>query len=379
MTNMALALGLSSLLALDASGGALAATATPDSIAMALKSARPGAVLRLAPGRYDNLIIYGRRFAPSIAIVPLDPRRPPVITTMKVGQSSGITFRDVEFAGDPVDATLTNTFNYFQVAASSGIRFEHDNFHGPLNGVLENEASGLLIRDSQDVTVANSEFRHLHNGIGHLQDEHLTISGNSFHDLRDDGIRGGGSSWVTITHNHFQDMHPDANDADHPDCIQFWTSNTKVSAHDILIEGNFYRRGAGRPVQGVFLGNELKIPYERVTILDNVFVGAGYNGIVVGLGKGVTIRGNVVAGYPDFVSRLRVLDSEDVEVSDNKATEFGWSNNSHVVESNARIAKARNTVMDRAKDGGDRLESSWKVRRGADNGPKGSDADDHRR
>src|SRR3546814_6684622 len=67
------------------------------------------------------------------------------------------------------------------------------------------------------------------------------LSGNSFHTMRSDGVRGGGTNDVVISNNYFTDFHPVG--ADHPDAIQLWTTNTTESARNISITGNVFERG----------------------------------------------------------------------------------------------------------------------------------------
>src|SRR3546814_8411255 len=87
------------------------------------------------------------------------------------------------------------------------------------------------------------------------------LSGNSFHTMRSDGVRGGGTNDVVISNNYFTDFHPVG--ADHPDAIQLWTTNTTESARNISITGNVFERGDGDIIQGIFLRDQSggKLPY----------------------------------------------------------------------------------------------------------------------
>src|SRR3546814_18636009 len=104
------------------------------------------------------------------------------------------------------------------------------------------------------------------------------LSGNSFHTMRSDGVRGGGTNDVVISNNYFTDFHPVG--ADHPDAIQLWTTNTTESARNISITGNVFERGDGDIIQGIFLRDQSggKLPYQDVTISDNIVLGGMYNG-----------------------------------------------------------------------------------------------------
>ncbi|PND70702.1 calcium-binding protein, partial [Escherichia coli] len=61
----------------------------------------------------------------------------------------------------------------------------------------------------------------------------VTVRGNYFHDLRSDGVRGGGVSDIVVSDNLFTNFRPAF--GDHPDAIQFWTLNQPNSASAITI------------------------------------------------------------------------------------------------------------------------------------------------
>lgn len=344
----------------------------------ALNSAHGGETLTLPPGASGQLEITNLRFDTPVTITSADPRRPAKITSLKVVNSAGIKFENLEFSAPDVvvDASAQNPNssapesvgqyaeyqNFFQVLSSHNITFDHIDAHGNIHGTLATEGSGFLIRDSQAITIERSELQHFHNAIGHTNNEHLTITGNWFHNIRDDGIRGGGSSFLTITHNRFESFHPDADDTDHPDCIQVWTTNTTVSAHDIVVTDNLYVRGSGRSVQGVFINNEASVPYDRVTISNNVFAGAGYNGIVADMVHGLSVTGNTVARYPDQTSRLRVLKSDGAVVASNRAAEFGWTTDPRISDTNSHISRSKNQVIEMVFDNGRALAAAWRAK-----------------
>src|SRR3546814_7552838 len=79
-------------------------------------------------------------------------------------------------------------------------------------------AMAMNIRNSSNISVTESEFEDLHHAINFLDSDHVTVSGNSFHTMRSDGVRGGGTNDVVISNNYFTDFHPVG--ADHPDAIR---------------------------------------------------------------------------------------------------------------------------------------------------------------
>ena len=177
-----------------------------------------------------------------------------------------------------------------------------------------------MIRNSAGVVVMNSQIHHTTTGINHLNSQNISLEGNDIHDLQVDGIRGGGSSNVTISGNKLTDFYP--KEGDHPDAIQFWTTNTSATAHDLVIKDNTFVRGRGQRIQGIFLGNEEKIPFEDVTISGNYIIGGMYHGISVYYGSKIKVYNNIVQGYVDMNSWIMMDHTSDASISNNRATSF---------------------------------------------------------
>ncbi|MGH7017341.1 MAG: right-handed parallel beta-helix repeat-containing protein [Caulobacteraceae bacterium] len=262
----------------------------------ALKSVRSGDVIALDPGTYSNVRINNFNFAGAVTITSADPSNPAVLTDLTLTDSSNLTFSNLQFdcAATPANSSGNGTTIPFQVAASSDITLADLTIEGSPTRTYQTQVSGLMVRGSTNVTVTGSQFEYLHDAFNQLDDDGLTITGNYFHDLADDAIRGGGSSNVTISGNIFTNQHQDAADPDHPDAIQFWTANTTASASNITITDNLMVRGDGTAAQGIFFGNELSIPYENVTVEGNMIEGYGWNAISVDDAQTVAIENNIL-------------------------------------------------------------------------------------
>lgn len=294
----------------------------------ALKSAQAGDTVLLAPGTYSAVAANGLTFATAVTVASADPANPAVITSMTLSGSAGLTFRSLDLRVDYAGGE-----NPFQILSSKLIRLEDSQIHGSLDGNPGNDRAALLVRDSQDVTVTGSNFRDLYIGVSHLNNARLTIENNTFADIRMDGIRGAGSSWVTIRGNQFTDFQPAT--GDHADAIQFWTTGTATPAHDIVISGNLLTRGDGSPaVQGIFFGDEARIPPERVTIEGNLVAGLSYNSLAVYGGKDVTIRDNVVLSFPDAKAWIRLTRVDGATVDANETTYVVVTESTGIVQTN---------------------------------------------
>lgn len=328
---------------------------TNPALSAALNLAKAGDTIQLAAGVYSPVSIWAKNYAQDVVITSVDVANPAVLKGLSIGSSSGLTFTGLTF-----DAAGASTGNPFLVSDSRDIHFSELGVHGSLDRNPQNDVTGLYIRRSTDVSVTDSEFQQLQAGITHSAATGLTIANNRFHDIRVDGIAGGGSSNVVISGNSFRDFYPVA--GDHPDAIQFWTTNSTASAHDIRIVNNEFVRGAGAAVQGIFIRDEVgSLPYERLTISGNLVAGGVYHGIAVLGGRSVTITDNIVQGFTDMKSWILTQNVSGGTIQDNAANEYvNWGGTTGV-------AMARNGVLPLAADSGATARATWSAVTSADN------------
>lgn len=285
------------------------------SLMSAVANAASGDVIKLAAGTYSNVTLKGLSFANGLTITSADPNKPAVLTDLMISGSKGIKIQGLE---------LSNTKNIdvaFQVQGSSNIVLDNLDVHGAPGSAAAMNTRLMMIRSSSNVQVLNSEFSNGWHGISMLNNKQVRIEDNYFHDLRTDGVRGGGNSDLTIRANMFTNFHPQA--ADHPDAIQLWTANTSQSSSNIIIDQNVVTRGTGTQIQGVFLRDITgTLPFNNVTVTHNLIEGARGNGIALnGVLKGV-VSNNVVQGFPDHKSGIQMSNSSGVAVTNNLSTLF---------------------------------------------------------
>ena len=279
----------------------------------AIQNAKPGDTIALVAGSYSTLSLANVNVAGTVTIMSADPGHPAVIAGVNLAFSSGLSFRDLEVTMDPRNGTAVTVGN------SHDISFSGLDVHGGFVG----DGNGALVRNSSNVTIKDSEFHNIGTGISHIDTTGVVIDNNSIHDLQADAIHGGGSSNITISGNQFTNFHP--RPGDHPDAIQFWTTYTTTSAHDIVIKDNVFVRGAGDPAQGIFMGNEWGLTYKNVTISGNAVVGGMYNGIAITMADNVHISANLVEGFVDMNSWISVTKSTAVQIDNNVATSYATS------------------------------------------------------
>lgn len=290
----------------------------------AVRSADAGDTILLKSGSYGALKLDDLEGVTIAAA----PGARPVFSALKIDESEGLRLEGLE-----IDLSRGGAFS---VLRSRDIDLVGLNVHGSLDGSPRNDPVGLMIRWSSDVRVMDSEFSQLQWGLRHQEVNGLVVRDSEFHDLRVDGVRGGGSSNLVISGNTFRDFHPGGRD--HPDAIQLWTTHTKAPARDILIENNQFLRGDGAPVQGIFLRDQVgDLPYEQVVIRGNLIAGGAYNGIAVNGGRGVAVEDNIVQGFLDKKSWIRFIDVKDGTISDNATNLVLLEDSRHVVEIGTEI------------------------------------------
>jgi len=302
----------------------------------ALSSATAGEVIKLAAGTYSNVTINNVKFASTVTITSATPGQPATLKDLKVVNCKFLAFTNLELssAGDPVSPAGACYTAPFRISSSDNISFNALNVHGDPNGTLATDAGGLMVEDSTHIKITNSQFWHVHWGIDQVDNNAVTISGNSFHEVWDDGIRGGGTSNIQILNNSFTDFHMDPTDTDHPDAIQFWTTGTNKATTNITISGNTFTRGAGGAIQGIFMRDEDgNKPYQNVTITNNSFTGTMDNGIVVYNARNLAISNNVVNSYTDYDSQIKVLDSNKVVMTNNIAEQYSFGGDTKLTQS----------------------------------------------
>lgn len=303
----------------------------------ALKGAQAGDTILLAPGVYSGLTSKGMNasFDVPVTITSAVPSQPAVITDFSLADVHGLTFRNLEFlaVGSGDQRWVEAKYWAFKVAKSSDIHFDNVSVHGSLDGDVTNDVLGINIRDSDNVSVTNSEFQQLGRALAIGGGDNVKVINNHVHDMRSDGFDFAQVGHVQVVDNILRDFYPVG--GDHPDAIQFWTSGTKSASHDILISGNVILRGDGQGTQGIFLRDQLgTLPYERVTISDNLVVGTGYNAIRVQGAKDLTLTANELVTFKDdYKSFLLIQGADGVVAQNNRAVSISFGDSVNVSES----------------------------------------------
>lgn len=323
----------------DASSGPHTTTVNSvDQLNAALKTAHAGDVIELAAGTYNTVALNNLHFdGGAVTITSADPTHEALINGLSVNTSSGLAFDHLDVG--PGSNGLVS------VANASNIAFSDMTIQG--SGLTA--GTGVSIRSSTDVSVSHSDLSQLYSGMGLLDNSGITISDNSLHDIATDGIITGGTTNMVVSGNSFTDFHPAA--GAHPDAIQFFANNG-VQSSNILVEDNVVTRGAGDPIQGVFVENT-----NHIEITGNAMSGTMYNGISVSATTDALISDNFLQGYTDMGTWIMTRGgSANVSVIDNTVpTVVNYAANGV----NTNFVQSGNTIIGSAAIGDNSAMEAW--------------------
>lgn len=260
------------------------------SLTLAMKTARPGSTIVLAPGSYGQVSLSDLSFETPVTLIAKDV------------EASGFVLNKVSglrLVGMTVVLEDPAAGGRLAINDSQNIRISELSARGLPRG------QGLFLTRSRNVRVDKSRFEGFRNGVVHSGCYDIAIEGNTFRRLGSDGVTGAGTSRLLIKDNDFADFSPTP--GAHPDAIQIFTKGTTASAEDISIIGNRIRRGSGGIPQGIFITDQTgTLPYRRVVIRNNVIEGAMHNGIALSHAEDVEVSGNSVQPYDDMNSRINI-------------------------------------------------------------------------
>lgn len=233
--------------------------ANPMTAQQVINGAAPGAIVKLAPGKYPRLMIRGKRWVRPVVIDASG-----AMLTLNIVQSGGIIVRGGTFG----DALGKGPDGYaMMVRSSENIAIE--------NVALKNSIRGLIIAQSRNVRVTQAK-----------------ITG-----MKIDGINIASSQKIAVTDSICSDF--DSGDA-HPDCVQLWSRPNKGVTQDVLIARN---RSIGK-MQGFGGFNHVRNGvddggFDRITIKDNYVAGGKWpRGVFLNACRDCTITGNIAETLP---------------------------------------------------------------------------------
>src|SRR6056297_3296256 len=283
-----------------------------DELLSALASATGGDTIELAGGDYGalNITPYSGfqgdpNFASPVTITSATPGSPASFSGLNLHDVSNITFDNVKFDHD---YSSDPNFRNFLIRDSSDVTIRNSLFDG---SDLERPGTiadgfpvgvGLMVRWSSDITLENNEMRTFTTGAQFLETTNINVISNNIHDMRSDGLNFAGVQNVLIEDNHLRDFRTNTATGDHPDMVQFWTTNAELLLTDVTIRDNTFDAGEGGWTQTIFMRNAAaeaagageETFFKNILIEENVISNGHLHGITVGATDGLVIQNNMV-------------------------------------------------------------------------------------
>ena len=272
--------------------------ATPAQLTAALKAAKGGDTIALAPGNYGAVVLNGQVFDKPVTVASADATRPAKIAQMVLNRAVNITFANLEVT------SVTRLYDYLiRVNGGSGITFDNVFIHGPLDGA-PTDRHGILVAQSNGFTIERSRIVQIGVGIAVNQSHDITIRDNDISLIGVDAMEIPGVDGALIASNRMSKWRTIG--AYHPDGIQCWTTGMPTACKNIRIISNQFIGDAqpGSPYvfpQGIWFGDEMKRgDYTNIEISDNLLRCVNWHAIAmyVTTARGTIIRNNRIEACP---------------------------------------------------------------------------------
>ena len=279
----------------------------------AIGDAGGGTILLDAAGGPYDVSVRGHRGADGpLVITSLDAQDPATVRSLDVYRSETVAVADVKLDGGPVNRAPEGRVSESKKIVLVGIEAtgRGDGFLSE-DGDAQRGDSAFLVRDSRDVTIADSTFFGLNHAVGAVNTTGFRMIGNDVSGIQGDGFRGGGIQDALFEGNHFHDFYGSTQTLNHSDMIQLWSSNVGQINARVVIRDNVFDAGEMAATQTIFIGHEAygrpergpSAAYEDITIEGNVIFNGARNGIVVAATNDAVIRDNTVLWSKDATTK----------------------------------------------------------------------------
>ncbi|MDW8415704.1 MAG: right-handed parallel beta-helix repeat-containing protein [Thermaurantiacus sp.] len=265
-------------------------------LAAAVAAARAGDTIELATADYGLLRIDGRQHeGPPVQIRPASGARPRFSGVVVAG-SSGWALYGLAVLGPRNPLVAVNQ--------STDIRLGGFTFTGatPNKDAWDDENTGLYVRNSSRVTVTNSRFADLRKAAFFQRSQRVILADCTVEWVRE-GLNIAAMDRMLVRRNLIRNIQPNYAKDEHPDAIQFWTTNETTGSSNVAMADNYLALGGPRAVQGFFVagGGEAGAENEhlmhvRIEVRNNVYFGSAANSLRFGgVRNGYILRNTVVS------------------------------------------------------------------------------------
>ena len=229
----------------------------------ALRAARGGETIALAPGDYGALEFSGLAPAAPVTLRSADPADPARLSGMTLRDVSNLRLEGLVFDYAYEPGTRATGARPFQIFGGSDLAIVHATFDGDLASGTGSAAddgyaagTGLFARDTHGLEIRGSLFHTLFRGAVLREIDDLAVVGNRVTEIRSDGLNFVAVQRALVEGNEITSFRRSPESGDHADLIQFWTNKTDRPSTQVTIRGNVLHAGGGAATQSIFMRNE---------------------------------------------------------------------------------------------------------------------------
>lgn len=335
---------------------------TTDELMRAFKTMGAGGTILLASGDYGDVALSNLKATATVTIKSADANADANFHTLRLTKVANITIEDVD---------VNNVRKFGGVAPAMAVNGGTDvnlvgiDIAGSRNNNNADDGSGIIVGNSNRVTVLNSTFNQVRVAVQLSQTNDVIVAGNTISQTRE-GVNIGTVKGGLFENNLITDLR--SIEGDHSDAFQIQNGGLGGgSAEDIVFRNNVMIQKDGPAFQGIFIRSERNlegIHHKNITIENNYYSGSMRNGIAISNTDGVLIRENTVrySGTGGLVPAIFTMDIQGGLVENNIATmlinvpnsdssKLTWRNNIDVMDPKTGVGVAESALFAPTKAG----------------------------
>ncbi len=302
----------------------------------ALRAGNGARTVTVKAGTYRTLTIDGIRPDGQVRIIAADPASPPVFNQIVVTNSRNLSFENIRVSPSPGE---NNGVALVQLRRSTNVDIARSSF---VSGTqkADTPTQALLVEESEGMRVTDSRFENISSGVNVRMSKNVKLEHNLFSRLGTFAILMAQVSGVEILSNRFNGFATEGSGT--AAFIQCQTRGTTEPSKDILISNNVMISDTPTLAHGIFFSNEARIPFEKITVLDNIVVSGTNHGISVIRANDVKIIRNIVLdkSNPVLTTGIRIDFVNVSEISDNHTLAYTQLNSQNTItRRNTTIAR----------------------------------------
>lgn len=255
----------------------------------ALRAARGGETILLAPGSYGDVVLSGIWRPSSVTIRSADADNDAVFTSLKLTNVHNLVFEDIDVR-HPLMPWEKDFEAAIRVNKSNNITFVGIDASGSLNGNSFDDGNGMMVVGSSRITVLDSTFTEFNNAASFGNVSDVIFAGNSIRNVRE-GVNMSLISSGLFERNFVADVAGDPSRGDHPDAFQVHGNVSR----DLVFNANVIM---GNHTQGIFIRNEQFAKtgqeHSNIVITNNYIESNARNAIAVRDVDGILISNNTI-------------------------------------------------------------------------------------